>query len=383
MVETVKPGLLILYDFFYPAYKAGGPIQSLTNLVLSLEDSFTISIITSDHDLNDTRSLAGVKINTWSKLRLPGSQWEVAIFYAGAGKPNPGIIKNAINIFKPAVVYLNGIFSYRFVMIPLLTIKDIKIVICPRGMLQKGALAGKSLKKKIYLSLLNFSGLAKGVHWHATNKEEEMDIKTVFGAHSKIIVAGNIPRKPLEFITHTDKQAGELRLVYLSLISEKKNLLQLISIVTRVGESVTLDIYGPVKDISYWEKCKQAIKEGRGRIIYKGDVMPEDVQKLFSQYHASIILTKGENFGHAIYESLSSARPVITSHFTPWQQLEEKKAGWNVDILSEADIVDQINKAILLQQSAYNEYCEGAYKLAKEYFSSGFDLDAYKKLFYS
>ena len=56
-MSIIKPALVIFYDHFYPAYKAGGPIQSITNLVLNLQDTYNLSIICSAYDLNENHIL--------------------------------------------------------------------------------------------------------------------------------------------------------------------------------------------------------------------------------------------------------------------------------------------------------------------------------------
>lgn len=43
----MNKNVLILSDWFYPAYKAGGPITSLTNLVKCIEDKVNVTILTS------------------------------------------------------------------------------------------------------------------------------------------------------------------------------------------------------------------------------------------------------------------------------------------------------------------------------------------------
>lgn len=381
MSETVKPGLLIFYDYFYPAYKAGGPVQSLTNLALSLQHEYTISVITGAHDLNDDRVLTNIKTNCWSEVTLPKSACVIKVWYAGSGEPGAATIRKILEQVQPTVIYLNGMFSFRFVLLPLIVIKKIKIVLCPRGMLQKGALAGKPFKKRLYLTALKISGLANKLTWHATNEAERSDIKREFGEISNVYVAGNIPKKPVAKIVLPSREPGELRLVYLSLISEKKNLLQLIKIISRLKENISLDIYGPVKDEDYWKKCVHAMNSSEGKVKYMGDVLPEKVQDIFAQYHASILLTRGENFGHALYESLSAGRPVITSYFTPWNRLESKNAGWNVDISNDREIEILLSRVSNLEQPAYDRFYNGAYALAKTYYSGGFDTRSYKALF--
>ena len=80
------------------------------------------------------------------------------------------------------------------------------------------------------------------------------------------------------------------------------------------------------------------------------------MQEVIAQYHALILFTKGENFGHAIYESLSVGRPVITSYFTPWNDLQEKNAGVNVDISDTQDCVRKILNLCNFNQEDYNNY---------------------------
>ena len=375
--------VLFVYDYFYPAYKAGGPIQSLVNLAKSLQDKYEISVCTGCNDHNTTEKLAGIDTGKWTEIKLPDSEKKLQVWYAQRNSITKQLFKHILKDAEPAVIYLNGIFSYHFVMIPLLAAKKSahNIVIAPRGMLQRGALAGKAAKKKLYLGLLQFSGFLKGVTWHATNEDEKGDIRKIFGNGAKVIVAPNIPKCPVDKITPALKEPGKLRLVYLSLIAEKKNLLQLIEIVLKSNGGISLDIYGPAKDTDYWETCKAKMKNNEDRIRYRGDVQPHHVQETFMQYDASILLTKGENFGHALYESLSVGRPVITSFFTPWNRLEEKQAGWNLNIDDDKGCLITMNLIAQMSNDAFSGYCSGAHELAKAYYAVSADLSSYHQLF--
>ena len=42
-----KLKVLILCDWYEPGYKAGGPIQSITNLIIALENKYTFKVVTS------------------------------------------------------------------------------------------------------------------------------------------------------------------------------------------------------------------------------------------------------------------------------------------------------------------------------------------------
>lgn len=380
MTGRERKRLMICYDWFYPAYKAGGPIQSLTNLVIALQYEFEIYIFCSSSDLNDDNPVSDLT-NQWIKLVLPGAEIPVQVWYAGPALPTGSVVRAVIKDIDPHVVYLNGIFSYHYFLLPLRAARRAKVVVCPRGMLQRGALSGKWFKKMVYLRMLRLTGLTKHVLWHATGEEEMNDVRKIFGKKVKAAIASNIPRKPLDMITVPPKEEGKLRLIYLSLIAEKKNLLGVINAIAGCEENISLDIYGPVKDKEYWQRCRKAMQMTKGRVNYNGDVKPADVQSVFSKYDASILLTRGENFGHAIYESLSSGRPVVNSRYTPWNELEQQYAGWNVDI----DSMEAIKKTLLdicnMKADFFYGYCQGAYRLAVKYYSESNHIDNYKIIF--
>jgi glycosyltransferase involved in cell wall biosynthesis len=307
------------------------------------------------------------------------------VFYADKKYLTNQTLNEMLQNINSQCIYLNGIFSFRFFLLPLWVLKgtklNYKIVVCPRGMLQSGALAVKPFKKKLYLLYLRLSGFLKNAYWHATNEEELQDIQNHFAKNKGVVIASNIPKLPRTWVATNTKITGHLRLIYLSLITEKKNLLGLLQVIKETGREVSIDIYGPVKDQRYWAECKKLIQLMPEKATYKGDVQPEKVQEVLSTYDAFILLTKGENFGHALYESLSVGRPVITSHFTPWSKLLQKKAGWNVNIEDKAECINLINELVNMGPEQWNIYCVGASKVSKEYFNNVNVKEKYAQLF--
>lgn len=381
----MKPKILIFYDYFYPGYKAGGPIQSLTNLTSALADKYHVNFITTAYDLNITTPYAGIEMNKWNTVKLPGTEKVITVLYSDYKSLNKQQLYCLIKECSADVIYLNGIFSYRLFLLPLLTLKNTgdnyKVIICPRGMLQKGALSGKRLKKKVYLLYLQLTGLLKKAHWHATTNEEAVDIIKHFPGNRGVAVAPNIPKVPFQNISYQQKQPGTIRLVYLSLINEHKNVLLLLQLIQLTKKNIVLDIYGPVIDEQYWQQCTAIIQKMPGKVQYKGDVQPGDVQQVLSQYHALILLTKGENFGHALYESFSVGRPIITSYLTPWNDLQQKRAGVNVDISDMQDCLKKLLDLADLNQAEYNTYCDGAHQLAVQYYKNLDAEKSYRELF--
>lgn len=382
---TEKQRLFILYDWFYPGFKAGGPIQSLTNLTVALTAYFDIYVLTGAKDLHSKEFYEGVEINNWNPVNLPQSKASIHIYYAEKDKLDKKLFKFLFEQVNPAVIYFNGIFSYKFFLLPLMQLKkiagEVRIVVCPRGMLKEGALSGKAFKKKLYLGYIKNSGLLKTAHWHATTSDEVENINKIFSNNQGVRVAPNIPKTPFFTIQPLAKQPGELKLVYLSLINEHKNLLLLLQVMMRLKEKITLDIYGPVIDEAYWNKCKVLIQQMPARISYNGLVEPGNVQGVLQQYHGLVLFTKGENFGHAIYECLSVGRPVITTHFTPWQNLFEQRAGANIDLENLDECINKINCFAGLNQEDYNTFCFSASAMAKKHFNSLNAESLYLQLF--
>jgi glycosyltransferase involved in cell wall biosynthesis len=206
-----------------------------------------------------------------------------------------------------------------------------------------------------------------------------------FQKHANFIVAQNVPKQPWqEKLEIPIGNPNPLRLVFLSLITEKKNLHLVLEALKIIEFPVVFDIYGPVKDSQYWNHCLQLISEQplNVKCEYHGAVKSERSQEIFSQYHALVLPSKGENFGHAIYECLSVGRPVIIGKNTPWKDVENDKAGWLVELDSQ-DVKEAVIKLGKLNQIEFESVSNNALKMAQNYFDqSDFESD-YERLFNS
>ena len=318
--------------------------------------------------------MAGISINKWNALN------QLKVFYW-----KPSFFK--LHFFikqlrtKTDYTYINGLYSPWFNMLPLL-ISPGKKIVSVRGMLHPGALSQKKIKKRVYLSFFKLFRWHKKNIFHATDEQEAGFIRKVFGNYVKIKVAPNIPH----FIGNSDlisKQTGSVNLITVALISPMKNVLLVLQALKDVKATVNYTIYGPLKDEQYWQQCLQEIKNMPPNICveYRGPIEPSLVPDHIQQNHVFILPSKSENFGHAIFESLSSSRPVITSEFTPWNKLEQLKAGWNVDISSVQSLSAIIEKIAAMNQQQYDEYCRGAMQMATQYMNNGNFKQAYHELF--
>lgn len=379
--------ILVLYEYFYPGYKAGGPVQSLQNMVLALQGYYDFYVISNAYDLNDTDYYNGITTDDWNEVVLTKDARAIQVWYASHKSPGIVQLKQIIEELQPHKVYINGMFARNIIQYPLWlrklgAIATDDLIVAPRGMIQEGALATKSTKKKIYLGLMRSLGLFDQLHWHATTVDEAKDINREFGAAQQIFVAGNIPRKPIANYVQAEKHSGKLQLLYLSVITAKKQLLETLQAMLQLPAHCTVQftIAGPIKEADYWAKCEELIKQMplHVQVAYAGDIHPQQVPSVMQQHHALILMSKGENFGHALFESMAVGRPIITSSHTPWNDLQVKQAGWNLEL---ADLSSTVAQIAMMDQEQYDAFCGGSHQLAVNYFSQQDFIQQYQQLF--
>ena len=377
--------LLLFSDWFYPGYKAGGPIKSVTNLSIALQKEIDVFVFTADTDLNETQSYSNIQSNIWTKP-IAGS--DVQVYYCSKANLNKRTIVKIIDEINPASIYLNHIWSFWFVLQPLficwLRFKEIKIVQCPRGALFESALHYQKtyLKKRIVMFIIKTLGIHNKIHFHATTLQEKITIEKYFG-NVKISIANNLPDLQQPALSTIEKKQGELKLVFIARIVDIKNLKLLLQNLQHTTQNIFLTIAGPAEDKNYWEECKLIIETfpQNIQVNYVGEITPSQVMPLIKEHHLYCLPTQGENFGHSIFESFMIGRPVLISNKTPWLSLNEKKAGWEVDIVQKNSFVPFIDEAAKWQQHTFNDYCDGAWHVANEYINNPKLVSTYYPMF--
>lgn len=348
----VKKKLLILVDWFHPAYKAGGPVQSCINVCLALKDQYEIWVLTGDTDHGDVKPLEGIRTDQWHIHPELG----VSVYYISGNQNKWKAIARQIRQVNADFVYLNHMYSPAFVIWPVL-LKFLgriqgKMILCPRGALYDSAIAVKRFKKIPLLKWYRWMGISDKLVFHATNEREKQAILNWFPG-SDVEIADNLPAFLQPQFRLIPKEAGRLKLLFFSRIVPIKNLLFLIRALKQVTGTLELTIAGPVEDAGYWEEC---LKEAAAlpetiHIQSLGSVLPPQVPGIIQEHHAMALPTQGENFGHAIFETLLSGRPVLISDQTPWLNLEASNAGWDVS-LNDQDAFSRILQQLTRMESA-------------------------------
>ena len=107
-----------------------------------------------------------------------------------------------------------------------------------------------------------------------------------------------------------------------------------------------------------------------------------EILNLFNHTDVMILPSHGENFGHAIFESLAYATPVIISNNTPWKLMQESMAGIEVH----ADSIEEVSNAIAffntMELPTYRLWQEGAFNKALDYIDKNDFENRYGNIFH-
>jgi glycosyltransferase involved in cell wall biosynthesis len=351
------PIIFISIPWFTPAYKAGGPIQSILNLVSRSNQHFRYFIFCGHQDINAT-PLENIQTDQWHNFND-----HTLVYYCS--KKTKAALKSQIAIIKPDLLYIIGLFSYPYNIFPMLFIHHPKKILSVRGMLHPGALEQKSIKKRIFLSLIRSLGIHNKIRFHVTDAQEAMYVKSIFGKKISLQIAGNYPAKVVP-IQHPSKNKGKIRLLTIALISPMKNHLVVLKSLSLCKSSIEYHIIGAVKDQSYWQECLQWIGKlpEHIKVLYHGEQPPAHLKNYYEISDLMIMPSQSENFGHALIEGLGVGLPVITSRFTPWNNLELQSAGKNVEI-QEQDIAVSVDGFAEMDEAAFNSWRAGAKQYAQ------------------
>ncbi|WP_422484802.1 glycosyltransferase [Gudongella sp. DL1XJH-153] len=364
----MKKKVLVLTRYYLPSMKGGGPIQSIKNLVDNLSDKIEFFIVAGDRDLGDEEPFKNIKIKEWTKLKKEN------IYYINPSELSFKKLELILESNNYDAVYINSFFDYRF-GIQAVILKKVKnhkirnIVIAPRGQFSPGAMNLKLIKKQAFILLSKVFKLFDSITWHATSSEEKEYIHDKFGSDIKVLTANNLTQNYSELIYNKTiiKETGELKVLFISRIHPKKNLAQAINFLKKVSGNVEFNIYGPIEDKIYWNKCKKNIDSLPSNIAvkYNGLISHEEVMSVFNNNHIFLFPTLGENFGHVISEALIGGCPVITSDQTPWRHLSESGVGWDLNLSNENEFVDVIQKCVDLNQKEYRIFSEKAFEYGR------------------
>jgi glycosyltransferase involved in cell wall biosynthesis len=388
--------ILIFIDWFLPGYKAGGPISSNANLIEHLQSEFQFYLITRDTDYCEIDPYNSIIPDSWNTLNNGAK-----VYYISNKNLSFGNIVRIVNSIDFDNVYINGLYSAYFSFFPLLWFKYFtskEVIIAARGMASDHSFSSKKGKKKIFYFLGKILGLYNKTTFHATNQEELEQIRKNLGFKGTIKIAPNLPPKNSGVWEQKQKNIGSINIVSIARISDEKNTLFALQLLEKIKKgNLVFHLYGTIYNQAYWKECEAIIKRlpSTIKVEYKGTINKQEVNKVLNQAHFMLMPSLGENFGHAIMESLMAGCPVIISDRTPWrnlQNIENKpngaestsmiKVGWDLPLEKPELWIEALEKCAAMPQSEYDDMSNNAFNYAQSIVNNKEIREANRKLFF-
>lgn len=325
--------VLCLSPYFLPSRQGGGSVTALASLIAHVKADVDLVVATGDRDLmaaapyppalqDGARAQAGVEIHYLPRglaalrplWRLLGQRWDL--------------------------IYLNSILSPTFCALALalqrLHFNPAPVLVAPRGELMAGAMHQRRRSKLAYLQLLRVWPLPRDARFHATSELEARELQSL-GVQT-IDIAADLPPLTPALPPLQPTAPGPLRVVFLSRIEAKKNLLFALQALADVRVPLAFDIVGPVKDEGYWAACQAAIAQlpMHVQIRHLGAVEPAQVLQTMAHHELFLFPTLAENNGYVIHEALLAGCSLLISDQTPWRGLATAGVGEDLPLRQEA-----------------------------------------------
>lgn len=253
---------------------------------------------------------------------------------------------------------------------------SIPVVISLHGMLEPWILRRNSIKKKIALRLYQKKALNDADLIHLTAKQEKVNFLNL-GCPTKFkIIPIGISQKEIPAPKTT---YGQKKIIFLSRLHPKKGIELLLNAWKKLNpEDWTLTIVGE-GDPDY-EKSLFAMAKGFENILFIGPRYEKQKWDILKSADLMILPTYSENFAIVVAEALSVGVPVITTQGTPWEDLEQKKCGWWIE-LNEKKLKETLRQAMLLSPSELKQMGENGIQLIQDKYLIDHQISKFIKLY--
>lgn len=380
--------ILLLNPYYEPGYRSGGPQQTIQNIVDVYGEQCQFYILTQNHDKGIEIPYEGIEEDVWLTVG------KAKVKYLSSSNYNVFHLKKEYRQFD--LIYSCGLFEKNSVLI--LAIHRFcrkqkkNLYIAPMGVFSQAAIRSKSLKKQVFLKLYRSLRMFRNIAWSFTSNLEREDAEYVLGKKAignRYVIAEDLPRNvdfahSKEEVAAYCKKSGELRVVFLSRICPQKNLKFALQILEHLYRgNIFFDIYGTKEDELYWKNCTEQMKGLPGNVTVNdcGELRPECTVPLFRRYDILLLPTKGENYGHVIYEALASGCIPVISDQTPWQDLDKLSCGHVISLQRMEQFQETIQKWIDVGEEEMRQTRRRAVEHAQQKYQKAVQESAYERIF--
>ncbi len=345
----------------------GGPARSVTSLSRFLNSNGIDShILTQNYD-NLGAQVGGTNLSFTSI-----EAGTLAKKFKGYSKEYAGKLNKIVASFD--LIHSHGLWMYPNYCARCFAKKYSRpLVVSPRGMLDRWALNQSKVLKKIAWSLYEKNNLKSANVLHATSNAEYSGIRSLGLTNPVAILPNGIDLDSV----HTEcsfemrERNGKNIILFISRIHEKKGLDLLVeswAALSTYHQKWQIILAGPVDDKGYKESLEKKVHD-RGlaaSMLFVGNVEGEDKNDLYNSAKIMVLPSFSENFGIVVLEALAFGVPVITTKFTPWEEIENHDCGWWIELGGD-ELTKTLASAMNLNSSKWTEMSENARTLASKY----------------
>src|SRR5439155_3491200 len=127
---------------------------------------------------------------------------------------------------------------------------------------------------------------------------------------------------------------------------------------------------GPIDDKKYVMECLDMAYGLPANVMvnFCRPLRHSELAQKLKEYHLFFLPTRGENFGHVIFEAMSAGCPVLISDQTPWTNIETFKAGWSLPLNNKQRCAEKIEMVCNMDSETYLKLATNAKEYANTYY---------------
>ena len=299
------------------AINTGGVAAYLSVLSAELGKLVELHIVTSDEGGKDVETPNAVV------HRIPSG----LLCYFSA--------KKLLGELCPDVVHINGCWQPQLAFVQWAA-QTLQIPVClsPHGMLEPWIVKRHYWTRKWpAIKLYQRALVKKADYLHATANTEKENLLRL-GWNPQVAVIPNAVN--IDELSIKTSWKRNRRILFMSRLHVKKGIEVLFEALSRLkseleGYEVIIagegepDYVRTLKTLSSRLRLNEWVK-------FAGGVYGADKVRLLQTADIFVLPTYSENFGIVVAEALACGTPVITTHSTPWKELEESECGWYIPV---------------------------------------------------
>lgn len=366
--------ILHIVPSYYPAFKYGGPIESVRELNKALfRKGIEIDVLTTNAGLENGNNY--VK-NEWIYDEGVKIKYLPAYFYEHFTFSPQLMIDSIIAAKNYDLVHITAFWNFPVLAGSLASLMSKKpYIISPRGVLHKDAINMKSKNiKKLYYFLVASHYLSKANAIHFTTVDEEINLAKFIKLKSKSVIVpngldlsrfNNLPSCGL-FKEKYPILQGKKILLFLGRINKQKGinlLIEAFDLLSKNYKDLYLVIAGPDND-NYCNEVKSFLrkKDLIERVVFTGLLKEDEKYSAYLDSDIFVLPSYFENFGMSVVEAMACGLPVVISNKVGISEdVRKDNAGVVVDLNVES-LVNGIKQMIEEPQMA-KKISENAKKL--------------------